>query len=54
MALVYEGAIDDNFKDAEAVKASYLNDALQNLATGNSIDPQTTKAIGCSIKRPKE
>ncbi|MAC93867.1 MAG: thioredoxin family protein [Flavobacteriales bacterium] len=54
MKLVYEGAIDDNFKEAEAVKATYLKDALNNLAEGKKINPQTTKAIGCSIKRPKE
>lgn len=51
--LVYEGAIDDNSKDAKAVKAAYLKDALKNLATGKKIDPNNTKAIGCSIKRVK-
>lgn len=54
MKLVYEGAIDDNFKDAEAVKETYLNDAMNNLASGNKIKPETTKSIGCSIKRPKD
>ena len=47
--LVYEGAIDDNSKDAKAVKATYLKD----VASGKKIDPNNTKAIGCSIKRVK-
>jgi thioredoxin-related protein len=51
--LVYEGAIDDNSKDAKAVKASYLKDALNNLRSGKKIIPNNTKAIGCSIKRVK-
>lgn len=54
LELVYEGAIDDNFKDADAVKEKYLENAMNNLAEGESIKPQTTKSIGCSIKRPKE
>lgn len=49
--LVYEGAIDDNFKDASAVKEDYLNNAIENLANDKVIDPNNTKAIGCSIKR---
>ena len=32
--LVYEGAIDDNHKDAEGVIKKYLENALQNLAKG--------------------
>ncbi len=51
--LVYEGAIDDNSKDAKAVKATYLNDALNNLQSDKKISPNNTKAIGCSIKRVK-
>jgi len=49
--LVYEGAIDDNSKDAKAVSAPYLSNAMQNLVDGKPIDPNDTKAIGCSIKR---
>lgn len=49
--LVYEGAIDDNHKDASAVKEDYLNNAIKNLANDKAIDPNNTKAIGCSIKR---
>ncbi|MBD99639.1 MAG: thioredoxin family protein [Verrucomicrobia bacterium] len=49
--LVYEGAIDDNYKDADAVNQRYLHDAIHNLIDGKPINPNDTKAIGCSIKR---
>lgn len=51
--LVYEGSIDNNGKDAKAVTATYLKDALNNLKLGKEINPNNTKAIGCSIKRVK-
>lgn len=51
--LVYEGAIDDNHKEAAAVEKHYLKEALVNLSNGKKIDPNETKAIGCSIKRVK-
>ena len=53
MNLVYEGAIDDNHKSKSEVKTAYLNNALLNLRAGKEIDPNDTKAIGCSIKRVK-
>ncbi len=49
--LVYEGAIDDNHKDASSVDQAYLKNAIKNLAQGKEIDPNDTKALGCSIKR---
>lgn len=49
--LVYEGAIDDNHKSAKDVKAKYLENAMNSLAKGEKIDPNNTKAMGCSIKR---
>lgn len=52
--LVYEGAIDDNYKSKEEVTAKYLENALNNLSAGKTIDPNDTKAIGCSIKRVKK
>lgn len=51
--LVYEGAIDDNHKGADMVKENYLNNAIKNLKQGEKIDPNNTKALGCSIKRVK-
>lgn len=49
--LVYKGAIDDNVKDAAAVKAPYLKDALASVAKGETPKTQETKSIGCTIKR---
>ncbi|MGB0166554.1 MAG: redoxin domain-containing protein [Luteibaculum sp.] len=51
--LVYEGAIDDNYKDNSAVTMPYAINALANLGAGQKIDPQTSPAKGCSIKRVK-
>ncbi len=49
--LVYRGAIDDNVKDPEAVKESYLKDAISAVIKGQVPAKQETKAIGCTIKR---
>lgn len=54
MALVYKGAIDDNVNDSSEVKEHYLRDALQNLKAGKKIDPNSTRQLGCSIKRVKK
>ena len=51
--LVYRGAIDDNHKNESEVKHTYAMDALQNLVAGKEITPETTNALGCSIKRVK-
>ncbi|WP_298425400.1 thioredoxin family protein [uncultured Kordia sp.] len=46
----YIGAIDDNYKDAEAVSKRYVEDAVNALLEGKEVEVKTTKAIGCSIK----
>ncbi|WP_420572355.1 thioredoxin family protein [Kordia sp.] len=46
----YIGAIDDNYKDAEAVSKRYVEDAVDALLAGKEVEVKTTKAIGCSIK----
>ncbi len=51
MKLVYRGAIDDNVDNPNAVKATYLKDAMGNLASGKPVNPNDTKPVGCSIKR---
>ena len=53
MELVYRGAIDDNADSAAEVDQPYLKNAIKNLASGNKIDPQTTKSFGCTIKWPE-
>ena len=53
MELVYKGAIDDNMKAMDKVDEPYLLNAISALVSGKEIKPNTTKAIGCSIKRIK-
>lgn len=54
MELVYKGAIDDNVNSAADVKEPYLKNALKNLASGKKIAPNSTRQLGCSIKRVKK
>lgn len=49
----YIGAIDDNHKDASAVKEAYLANAVDALLAGKKPEVAETKAIGCSIKVKK-
>lgn len=49
--LVYKGSIDDNSKNKNEVKETYLFTALKELASGKKITTSETKAVGCSIKR---
>lgn len=51
MELVYRGAIDDNHENKENVKEDYLKNAIEKLAKKEVIDPNQTRAVGCSIKR---
>lgn len=48
--LVYTGAIDDNWKEPQAVTRTYLADAIRATLAGESVAEPTTHAIGCSIK----
>jgi peroxiredoxin len=48
--LVYHGTIDDNANEPSKVKDRYLENALNAVATGKSVDPAETKALGCGIK----
>ncbi|MFC4632927.1 thioredoxin family protein [Dokdonia ponticola] len=46
----YIGAIDDNSRNPNAVNVKYLENAVDALLSGNTIEITETKAIGCSIK----
>ncbi|MDH3698267.1 MAG: thioredoxin family protein [Flavobacteriaceae bacterium] len=46
----YHGAIDDNVRNAAAVKVRFLENAIEALENGQNPDPETTKAIGCGIR----
>lgn len=49
----YIGAIDDNVDSATDVKEKYLENAIAALESSKTPSPETTKAIGCSIKVKK-
>lgn len=49
--LVYRGAIDDNVDHKEEVKENYLINAINHMISGEKISPETTRQLGCSIKR---
>ncbi len=53
MHLVYKGAIDDSVDSSKDVKESWLKNAIQAVANGTEIDPNSTRQLGCSIKRVK-
>ncbi|WP_109299277.1 thioredoxin family protein [Aquimarina sp. AU474] len=46
----YIGAIDNNYKDADAANEKYVENAVNALLKGEKVPVETTKAIGCSIK----
>jgi thioredoxin-related protein len=52
--LVYRGAIDDNIKDPNDAKEHYLKDAIASVAAGKPVKVNSTKSVGCSIKRVEE
>ena len=47
----YIGAIDDNVRDASAVKDRFLANAVNELLAGKEVSVTETKAIGCSVKQ---
>ncbi len=53
LVVKYIGAIDDNVDSASDVKEKYLENAIAALEKGKTPSPETTKAIGCSIKAKK-
>lgn len=48
--VAYIGAIDDNYKSADAVTKKYVEAAVDALLAGEEVKVKSTKAIGCSIK----
>ncbi|MGB1031621.1 MAG: thioredoxin family protein [Flavobacteriales bacterium] len=51
LKLAYKGAIDDNVDSADKVSKTYVQDAMAMLMKGQNPDPNSTKPLGCSIKR---
>lgn len=48
--LQYKGRVDDNWKDASAVKEQNLKEAIEAILKGETPPKQEANAIGCSIK----
>jgi peroxiredoxin len=48
--VVYIGAIDDNYQNADEVEQHYVEDVLADLQNGKNPRTNFTKAIGCTIK----
>jgi peroxiredoxin len=48
--LAYLGRIDDNYKDASAVKAHELSDAIEDVLAARPVKVPETFAVGCTIK----
>lgn len=51
--VAYSGTVDDNYKDAAAVKMPYAANAIRAILAGKTPDPATTVAVGCGIKAKK-
>ena len=47
----YIGAIDDNVRNADAVKDRFLANAINELLAGKEVTVKETKAIGCTVKQ---
>lgn len=52
LELVYRGAIDDNARNPQKVKETYLQNAIGELAAGKKITVQITQSLGCGIHWP--
>lgn len=50
LSVVYIGAIDNNYKDADKADQKYVESAVKALKKGAKVEPSSTKAIGCTIK----
>lgn len=49
--LVYKGAMEDNPSEPASSKEMFLQSAIDNMITKHAINPNSTKSIGCTIKR---
>lgn len=49
--LMYKGAMEDNPSNPSESKNMFLKDAIDKITMGQVPDPNSTKSIGCTIKR---
>ncbi|MCM4161251.1 thioredoxin family protein [Antarcticibacterium flavum] len=52
LKIVYTGAIDNDTEDKNPDKIKYVENAIAALESGKNIEVASTKAIGCTVKRP--
>lgn len=52
LKVVYTGAIDNDTQDVNPKKTLYVENAIAALNAGREIEVASTKAIGCTVKRP--
>lgn len=50
--VVYTGALDNDTQDVNPDKTLYVENAIAALNAGKEIEVASTKAIGCTVKRP--
>jgi hypothetical protein len=48
--LRYHGKMDDNYRDASAVKKKHLQEAIDAILSGRPVPEPETHSIGCTIK----
>ena len=48
----YTGALDNDTRNVNPNKTLYVEDAISALEAGDEIEVPSTKAIGCTVKRP--
>lgn len=48
--VAYIGAIDNNHQNPDDVSEKYLENAIESLKSGKTVQKDFTKAIGCTIK----
>lgn len=53
MKLIYRGAIDDSVDSSKEVEEPYLQNAINAHVAGKTIETNSTRQLGCSIKRLK-
>ncbi|MBL7719423.1 MAG: thioredoxin family protein [Flavipsychrobacter sp.] len=49
--LVYKGAMEDNPSSPSESRELYLRDAIDQMLAGKPVHTNTTKSVGCTIKR---
>ncbi|MCD6010744.1 MAG: thioredoxin family protein [Flavipsychrobacter sp.] len=51
MKLAYKGAMNDNPGNPGGATKTFIEDAINAVVAGKDPDPNTTRSVGCSIKR---